>query len=150
LIEVSRGSKIRGKKGVPLRNSVSMKELPERKYANYKPQMAPEWRLEAAQKFLERPDSTDKLKKLFDVSGYSSEQLEGLFWKYYKSHQKAVIVPAGTVVVATETKASRIYYSQPGQRPRSNIDTDIDVGTDIYTFKWRSGSKLIYDVEDNW
>jgi hypothetical protein len=195
LIEVSRGTPQRSKKGVPLRNSVLMKELPEREYANYKPQMSPEWRFAAAQNFLKRPDSTDKLAALFDVSGpakpdgtrksgLTPEQLKNLFWKYYfgdnweyyleekralkpavasvraepaqarivaslsdtgnaephlkvvtEPHRKAVIVPVGTIVIATETKASRQHYSQPGQKPRTKIDTDIDVGTEIYTYK---------------
>jgi hypothetical protein len=149
LIEVSGGSRIRNKKGVPLPYSVLTKELPDREFAGYNPQMSKRWRLEAAEKFLKRPESTEKLERLFDVSGYSPEEVRDRFRKYYESHKMAVIVPAGTIVVPAETKASRIHYSKPGQKLRRQIETDIKVGLDIYTFNWNERSRRIFDVEEN-
>jgi hypothetical protein len=126
VIEVSRGRK---------RGALLIKELAEREYAGYKPQMSEEWRDAAATRFLERPDSTQMLEKLFDVSGLDREELEDLFNEKLKTHRKAIVVPAGCDVAPVETKASKEFYFQPGQKPRSKIDVpDLMVATDIYTF----------------
>jgi hypothetical protein len=126
VIEVSRGRKT---------GAALIKELPERKYAGYKPQMSEEWRDAAATKFLKRPDSTKLLAKLFDVSGLDREELENLFDEKFKTHQKAIVVPAGCDVGPVETKASKKNYSPPGERPRSKIDVPgLMFDTDIYTF----------------
>ena len=125
VIEVSRGRKS---------GALLIKELAERQYAGYKPQMAEEWRGAAATKFLERPDSTQLLEKLFDVSGLDREELEDLFNEKLKTHRKAIVVPPGCHVAPVETKASKEYHSQPGQKPRNEIDVpDIQFGEDIYT-----------------
>jgi hypothetical protein len=125
VIEVSRGRKS---------GALLIKELAERRYAGYKPQMAEEWRDAASTKFLERPDSTQMLEKLFDVSGLDREELENLFSEKFETHRKAIVVPPGCHVAPVETKASKEYHSQPGQKPRNEIDVpDIEFGEDIYT-----------------
>jgi hypothetical protein len=126
VIEVSRGRK---------RGALLVKELAERRYADYKPQMSEEWRDAAATKFLKRPDSIKMLEKLFDVSGLDLEELENLFDEKFKTHRKAIVVPAGCDVGPVETTASKEFYSRPGQTPRSKIDVpDLMFDTDIYTF----------------
>jgi hypothetical protein len=131
VIEVSRGRKS---------GALLIKELAERRYAGYKPQMAEEWRDAAATKFLKRPDSTNLLAKLFDVpekdrDGLENrEELEDLFHEKFKTHRKAIVVPPGCHVAPVETKASKEYHSQSGQKPRNEIDVpDIQFGEDIYT-----------------
>ena len=126
VIEVSRGRKS---------GALLIKELAERKYSGYKPQMSEDWRGAAASKFLERPDSTMMLERLFDVSGLDREELESLFEEKFKTHRKAIVVPAGCDVGPVETKASKEFYSAPGQKARNKIDVpDLMFGTDIYTF----------------
>jgi hypothetical protein len=126
VIEVSRGRK---------RGALLTKELAERQYADYKPQMSKEWRDAAATRFLERPDSTQMLERLFDVSGLDREELEDLFDEKFKTHRKAIVVPAGCDVAPVETKASKEFYFRAGQKPRSKIDVPgLMVATDIYTF----------------
>ena len=126
VIEVSRGRK---------RGALLIKELTEREYAGYKPQMSEEWRDAAATKFLQRPDATKMLEKLFDASGLDREELENLFDEKLKAHRKAIVVPAGCDVGPVETKVSKEFYSRPGQTPRSKIDVpDLMFDTDIYTF----------------
>lgn len=126
VIEVSRGRK---------RGALLIKELAERRYAGYKPQMSKEWRDAAATRFLERPDSTQMLERLFDVAGLDREELENLFDEKFKTHRKAIVVPAGCDVAPVETKASKEFYSRLGQKPRSKIDVPgLMVATDIYTF----------------
>jgi hypothetical protein len=126
VIEVSRGFK---------RGALLIKELTEREYSGYKPQMSEEWRDAAATKFLKRPDSTMMLERLFDVSGLDREELESLFHEKFKTHRKAIVVPAGCDVGPVETKASKEFYSVAGRKPQNKIDVpDLMFGTDIYTF----------------
>jgi hypothetical protein len=126
VIEVSRGHK---------RGALLIKELEERQYADYKPQMSGEWRDAAATRFLERPGATQMLETLFDVSGLDREELESLFNEKFKTHRKAIVVTAGCDVAPVETKASKKIYYRLGQKPRSKIDVpDLMVATDIYTF----------------
>jgi hypothetical protein len=126
VIEVSRGRK---------RGAALIKELAEREYADYNPQMSEEWRDAAATKFLKRSDSNKLLAQLFDVSGLDREELENLFDEKFKTHRKAIVVPAGCDVAPVETNASKEFYFRPGQKPRSKIDVpDLMVATDIYTF----------------
>ena len=107
LIEISRGSE----KGAALE-----KELPNRLYAGNRAQMSPEWRRAAADRFLQRADSSLKLQALFDVLGLNRAGLVQLFEDYFKSHQAAVVVPAGCHVAGN--------------------DTGLQFATDIYTFNW--------------
>ena len=126
VIEVSRGRK---------RGALLIKELAERRYAGHKPQMSEEWRDAAVTKFLERPDSTKMLEKLFDVSGLDREELENLFAGKFKAHRKAIVVPAGCDVGPVETKASKEFYFRSGQEPRNKIDVPgLMFDEDIYTF----------------
>jgi hypothetical protein len=108
LIEISRGSKM---------GAASVKELLNRRYAGNKAQMAREWRRAAADRFLKRADSNDKLEALFDVPGVNREDLAELFEDYFDSHQAAVVVPAGCHVVGE--------------------GTGLRFAEDIYTFNWR-------------
>lgn len=107
LIEISRGRE----NGAALE-----KELPIRVYAGNKAQMSPAWRRAAADRFLRRTDSSEKLQALFDVPGLNREGLVQLFEDYFESHQAAAVVPAGCHVAGNET--------------------GLQFAADIYTFKW--------------
>jgi hypothetical protein len=107
-LEISRGSKM---------GAASVKELLNRRYAGNKAQMAREWRRAAADRFLKRVDSNEKLEALFDVPGIDREDLEELFEDYFESHRAAVVVPAGCHVAGNETG---LVFAE-----------------DIYTFNWR-------------
>jgi hypothetical protein len=107
LIEISRGRE----KGAALE-----KELPNRIYAGNRAQMSLEWRRAAADRFLRRADSSEKLQTLFDVPGLRREGLEELFESYFDKHQVAVVVPAGCHVAGNET--------------------GLRFAADIYTFNW--------------
>jgi hypothetical protein len=107
LIEISRGSE---------RGAALEKELPNRLYAGNRAQMSPEWRRAAADRFLQRADSSLKLQALFDVPGLNRAGLVQLFEDYFKSHQAAVVVPAGCHVAGN--------------------DTGLQFAADIYTFNW--------------
>jgi hypothetical protein len=107
LFEISRGSKL---------GAASIKALPNRRYAGNKAQMSPEWRRAAADLFLQRVDSSEKLQALFDVPGLHREGLEQMFEDYFASHQAAVLVPAGCHVAGN--------------------DTGLQFADDIYTFNW--------------
>jgi hypothetical protein len=107
LIEISRGRQ----KGAALE-----KELPERVYAGNRAQMSSPWRRAAADRFLERADSSQKLEALFDVRGLKRASLEQLFEDCFASHQVAIVVPAGCHVT--------------GKR------TELEFASAIFTFKW--------------
>jgi hypothetical protein len=107
LIEISRGRE---------RGAALEKELPNRLYAGNRAQMSLEWRRAAANRFLRRADSSEKLQALFDLSGLKRAALEELFENYFDSHQAAVVVPSGCHVAGNET--------------------GLGFATDIYTFNW--------------
>jgi hypothetical protein len=113
LLEISRGSKM---------GAASVKELLNRRYAGNKAQMAREWRRAAADRFLKRVDSSEKLEALFDVPGINREDLEELFEDCFESHQAAVLVPAGCHVAGNETG---LVFAE-----------------DIYTFNWRFARRV--------
>lgn len=102
--------------------AASVKELLNRRYAGNKAQMAREWRRAAADRFLKRVDSSEKLEALFDVPGINREDLEELFEDYFESHQAAVLVPAGCHVAGNETG---LVFAE-----------------DIYTFNWRFARRV--------
>lgn len=108
LIEISRGSKM---------GAASIKELLNRRYAGNRAQMSQEWRRAAADRFLQRLDSTKMLETLFDVSDLDQDDIEQQFEDYFESHQAAVVVPAGCHVAGNET--------------------GLQFADDIYTFNWR-------------
>lgn len=103
IIEVSRGSS---------RGAALVKHLGKRKDGNS--QMSPAWRTQKKARFLELPDSYEKLIALFDVSGLPPEDARNLFESKLNEHRVAIVVPDGCHV--------------EGQ------NTDISFGREIYTF----------------
>jgi hypothetical protein len=103
IIEVSRGS---------IRGAGFVKHLGKRKDGNS--QMSPEWRTQKADKFLELPDSYEKLIALFDAPGLPPGMARDLFASKLNEHRVAIVVPEGCHV--------------EGQ------GTEISFGRDIYTF----------------
>jgi len=111
IIEVSRGS---------IRGAGFVKHLGKRKDGNS--QMSPEWRTQKADKFLEQPDSYEKLIALFDAQGMPPGNAQSCFKSKLEDHRVAILVPAGCHV--------------EGQ------GTGISFGEDIYTFILGKGIKL--------
>jgi hypothetical protein len=103
IVEVSRGSTA---------GAALVKELGKRKDGNS--QMSPEWREQKRKKFLELPDSHEKLIALFDAPGLSPEDARVLFTSKLREHRAAIVVPAGCHV--------------------EGENTGIRFGRDIYTF----------------
>ena len=103
IIEVSRGSSL----GAGL-----VKQLGKRRDGNS--QMSPVWRTQKKDKFLELPDSYEKLIALFDATGLTREEAQILFESKLNEHRVAIVVPEGCHV--------------------EGENTDISFGREIYTF----------------
>ena len=84
IIEVSRGSSL---------GAALVKHLGKRKDGNS--QMSPAWRTQKKARFLELPDSYEKLIALFDAPGLPPEEARNLFESKLDQHRVAIVVPDG-------------------------------------------------------
>lgn len=103
IIEVSRGSHL---------GAGFVKHLGKRKDGSS--QMSTTWRAQKQNRFLELPDSHEKLITLFDAPGLTQKEIRILFEAKFNEHRVAIIVPDGCHV--------------------EGYKTGISFGRDIYTF----------------
>jgi hypothetical protein len=111
IIEVSRGS---------TRGAALIKQLGTRKDGNA--QMSPAWRTQKKDKFLELPNSYEKLVALFDAQGMSEVDVLSLFDSKLNDHRVAIVVPDGCHV--------------------EGLNTGVSFGQEIYTFFVSEGIRL--------